>query len=323
MPVLSNAPERCWTIQRGGPTVKSMAYKGLRSTTRSWLAILSAIAGATFSASCRGDLVTSPGQAPTNEPALSAPPGTIFGQPVGSFQSVTIYSNSDVGKPVPAPTWTYGEKWQCVEFARRYTSLRYGTMLPTVYSAYDFWYKTLPSLRRVLNNAVELPQTGDLLIMSGGNGGHIAVVASVSGTSTTVAQQNTVSPIQQLSISMKTLGGTPRYSISPLTNHTTAGWFTRKAAPILFPSITSHAPLSLRVSSQAQSVALVTSGVSDASILFLYDPYGYKVVFKMANVSLTPSGMVFRPNLYQAGKWSVQLQTGGLTSARYYFTVTN
>ena len=229
----SLAATPCTATSRYSPPAR--ARSGVRAIIVAAVAVLGTACSDSKEGS--GTLVTEP-----MAPALSAAAGTRFGDKVGSFQNVDIFSNSPIGKPAVVQYWQYGQKWECVEFARRYTALRYGVMLPGVTYAADFWSKvTMPvSLRRVTNGAVELPQVGDLVIMST-NGtttpGHIAVVSAVSSSSATIAQQNAVSWSQGLAVSSTTVAGTRRYTIAALSGHGTLGWYTRRPSPLLIPAI--------------------------------------------------------------------------------------
>lgn len=278
-------------------------------------------------AACQSDNATAPEPvipAPESVAFTLAPPGSVWGQQVGDLDGVAIYSNSDVGKPATQPSWSYGLKWECVEFARRYTSKQYGRTLPRVTSAVDFWTASgMPTdLRRVSNGGVELPQKGDLPIMANGGHGHVVVVASASSSSVTIAQQNTARPTQPLSVSTSSLAGSKTYRVSALTGYTTLGWYTRRPRPVLSPRIHSHSPVTPKVSTRAQTLGLVTSGVAPDDVsLYLFDPYGNKVTFKGVNLSFTPNGIVFKPNLYQSGRWALQLASGGALSAKYTFSV--
>lgn len=184
-------------------------------------------------------------------------------------------------------------------------------------------------LRRVSDGALELPQVGDILILSGGTGnlGHVGIVLEVRSNSIVVAQQNTVNPQQEYKVITTQLAGTKTFNIAPtLSGHQTKGFFTRKGAPVWVPAIGGVAPVSPKVSTQAQSVALVTSGISNTKdiTVFLFDPSNKQVAsFSVSgkSLSLTPAGMVFSAKLATVGKWSVQLQNGGLTSQKVSFTV--
>ena len=98
-----------------------------------------------------------------------------------------------------------GYKWQCVEFARRFLYLNYGTILTDVRMAYEIF--SLRYLRQVVNdNLLPLqafangserpPQKGALLIWQEGGEfiqtGHVAIVTQVLSDRVRIAEQNVI-----------------------------------------------------------------------------------------------------------------------------------
>jgi hypothetical protein len=346
--------------QRFGPPRPQMVAAGpvaprvyrpleLEHMSKCWLsgkrALLAAIASSfavTAFGGCsdRARLATAPTELTASGggiPSLNlAIPNTKFGDAVSSgFSRVPVYSNSDLGKPAHPGDSYYngrymGERWQCVEFVRRFTYVEYGVLLPQTPSAAAWWNADLShlGLRRVADGSNELPQVGDVLIWWGGssNDGHTGIAQMVGSSSITVAQQNTVQPNQQFVVYSTQLAGTKTYRIKAMGGYITKGWFTRRARPILVPAIGGIAPLNPQASVTAKSVAIVTSGIinpTDVTVL-LFDPSKRQAAsFSVsgATLSVTPGGMVFSAKLPIAGKWAVQLRTGGLTSQKYSFSV--
>lgn len=142
-----------------------------------------------------------------------APFGTLLGHAPGG---VAIYSSdydslSDAERQDDAAFRHYldneymGYKWQCVEFARRFLYLNYGTILTDVRMAYEIF--SLRYLRQVVNdNLLPLqafangsqrpPQSGALLIWQEGGEfeetGHVAVITQVLSHSVRIAEQNVI-----------------------------------------------------------------------------------------------------------------------------------
>jgi hypothetical protein len=254
-----------------------------------------------------------------------------FGAPMGDLNGVYIYSNSSVGGNQQPNNWKgvyTGERWQCVEFARRYELIKHNITLPPLGingGAFLFWdNKDMNKLlRRVSNGAVELPQMGDVIVLSGGSfGGHVGVVKSATSKTVMVAQQNTPTPIQGYEVTTSTLGGQTRYTVkSALGNHQVAGWFTRKTPPILVPAIKAISPSSPRVTTTEQTIQLTTSGIAEGVTMTLYDPRNNPIRFQSGNLKLTSAGLSFKVAFYMTGKWTVRLTQGGLTSTTFSFTV--
>lgn len=82
--------------------------------------------------------------------------------------------------------------WQCTEFCCRYYSQVYGIKIPQI-SAVKFDISQ-PLLRRFPNGGIMPPQSGDILVFSGGPGpsglGHVMIVTEVTSTFIRVAHQN-------------------------------------------------------------------------------------------------------------------------------------
>ncbi|KID02365.2 bifunctional glutathionylspermidine amidase/synthase [Hafnia alvei] len=98
-----------------------------------------------------------------------------------------------------------GYKWQCVEFARRFLYLNYGTVFTDVRMAYDIF--SLRYLRQVVNDNIlplqafangceRLPVAGSLLIWQQGgefeHTGHVAIITQVLEDRIRVAEQNVI-----------------------------------------------------------------------------------------------------------------------------------
>lgn len=98
-----------------------------------------------------------------------------------------------------------GYKWQCVEFARRFLFLNYGTVFTDVRMAYDIFQ--LRFLRHVVddnilplqayeNGSQKAPQPGALLIWASGGEykytGHVAIITEVFPDKVRIVEQNVI-----------------------------------------------------------------------------------------------------------------------------------
>ncbi|MDH5346195.1 MAG: CHAP domain-containing protein, partial [Gammaproteobacteria bacterium] len=96
-----------------------------------------------------------------------------------------------------------GQKWQCVEFARRWLYVNHGRIFDEVAMAYDIF--RLDSIRKVdedvrlplrsfRNGTRRPPEPGALLIWDEGGEfpmtGHVAVIVEVTAVSVRIAEQN-------------------------------------------------------------------------------------------------------------------------------------
>ncbi|MCY2928853.1 MAG: lectin-like protein, partial [Planctomycetota bacterium] len=168
--------------------------------------------------------------------------GLAFGQPVGSFNGVTAYSN---GYPVPNYTSNdyndetginTGMKWQCVEYVNRYYHTTYGINIRIAGTNANQYYGTAASrgLIAYANGGTVAPQVGDILCFSGNSDGtgHVAIIRAVSGTSVTAIQQNWTEDRQDANytFAMTVSGGT--YSVSGLGSLSVQGWLRKSQLPI-------------------------------------------------------------------------------------------
>jgi surface antigen len=95
-----------------------------------------------------------------------------YGQNIGSFWGITAYSNGQY-------TGTGNGKYQCVEYVKRF----YDTLTDIDVSKWTgnaSTYDNKPGLTFYSNGSYFIPQPGDILVFSGGNYGHVAIVMSFS-----------------------------------------------------------------------------------------------------------------------------------------------
>ncbi len=133
-----------------------------------------------------------------------------WGQELGEFNGVKAYFNAgDTGNQGrhysnERPQYDYGLKWQCVEYIRRYYKDVLSHEFGTKGHAEDYFDSTIADgatnsirgLTQYQNGSSRKPETGDLIVFwnnennKSGGVGHVAIIASVSNDSVTIAQQN-------------------------------------------------------------------------------------------------------------------------------------
>ncbi len=134
----------------------------------------------------------------------------------GSLDGVSGYYNgTDYARTwehhVAKDGYYYGEKWQCVEYVRRYyydalqTKIAHkGDAKAWFTSGLDDGAATFDGLVQYTYSGRDLktkahdgfdikPQKGDILVLRNGSYGHVAIVAEVTDTSVKIAQQNVYS----------------------------------------------------------------------------------------------------------------------------------
>lgn len=136
------------------------------------------------------------------QPPSLPPPGV--GEPIDSYQGVAVYSNgpeitASYGRHFSESGYYFGQKWQCVEFIKRFYFEAQGLEMPDVMGhAKDFFDPSLASgdlnLRRGLvqygNGGSEPPLPGDLIVWNEGTYGHVAIVSEVGENYVEIVQQN-------------------------------------------------------------------------------------------------------------------------------------
>lgn len=122
-----------------------------------------------------------------------------FGDKIGTFNGVEAYSNQrDETNSLDSNYYNgiyTGQKWQCVEFARRYLIINEGITFSDVDSAFEIpqaQFKTLNGVAVQMSN--ELKQ-GSLIVWpkhyeKRSPDGHVAVVSFITPFGVTVVEQN-------------------------------------------------------------------------------------------------------------------------------------
>lgn len=129
-----------------------------------------------------------------------------IGQTIDSLNGVEVYYNGRVGhvegRNTTADGYNLGQKYQCVEFVKRYYYEYYKHKMPESYGHAKSFYNTKLNdgsfnkergLTQYANPSKTKPKIGDLLIMGEttfNSYGHVAIVSRVSENSVEIIQQN-------------------------------------------------------------------------------------------------------------------------------------
>ncbi len=122
-----------------------------------------------------------------------------FGDKIGSFNGVDAYSNQqDKTNSLDSNYYNgiyTGQKWQCVEFARRYLIINEGITFSDVDSAFEIPQAQFKTLNGVLVQMSNELKRGSLIVWPKGDenispDGHVAVVSFITPFGVTVVEQN-------------------------------------------------------------------------------------------------------------------------------------
>lgn len=126
------------------------------------------------------------------------------GAKLDEFRGVAVFDNGLLvvkshGRHYADDGYYYGQKWQCVEFVKRFFHQAHGHKMPDVWGhAKDFWDEGVRQgamnkkrgLLQYRNGGPVPPVAGDLVVFTNGGYGHVAIVTAVSSNSVEVIQQN-------------------------------------------------------------------------------------------------------------------------------------
>jgi surface antigen len=129
--------------------------------------------------------------------------GRNAGVVVDSYKGVAIYDNGPLafkshGRHYSPSGYYWGQKWQCVEFIKRFYDQAKGHQMPDVWGhAKEFFDSTTPQgglnakrgLRQYQNGGDVAPRVDDLFVFTGGYG-HVGIVSEVTSNSVEIVQQN-------------------------------------------------------------------------------------------------------------------------------------
>lgn len=127
-----------------------------------------------------------------------------IGERIDSYKNVDVYYNGILytkayGKNYDESGYYYGQKWQCVEYIKRFYHQAKGVKMPDVYgNAKDFFDPKLGQgqlnkgrgLIQYRNGDNVKPQPDDLLVFTDTSFGHVAIVTEVASDYIEVIQQN-------------------------------------------------------------------------------------------------------------------------------------
>ena len=128
------------------------------------------------------------------------PPGTVL----DTYRGVEVYENGPEitvshGKHYAAGGYYYGQKWQCVEYIKRFYHDAMKHEMPSVWGhARDFFDPAVGhgqmnaqrGLVQFENGGAEAPRVDDLIVFRNGSLGHVAIISKVTDDSIEVVQQN-------------------------------------------------------------------------------------------------------------------------------------
>jgi surface antigen len=126
------------------------------------------------------------------------------GQALDNYRGVPVYDNGLLffrshGRHYAADGYYYGQKWQCVEFIKRFYHQARGHKLPNVMGhAKSFFDQNLPDgatnaargLVQYRNGSIEPPQLDDLVVFADTKFGHVGIVSEADDRSIQIIQQN-------------------------------------------------------------------------------------------------------------------------------------
>lgn len=130
-------------------------------------------------------------------------PRPEIGAVVDSFNGVAVYFNGPVGNVSgrnSAPDgYNLGQKYQCVEFVKRYYFEALGHKMPDPWGhAKNFYDPAVPDghpnpargLTQYRNGGKGRPRAEDLIVFGGGLYGHVAIISEVGADYIEIVQQN-------------------------------------------------------------------------------------------------------------------------------------
>jgi len=107
----------------------------------------------------------------------------------------------------------YGQKWQCVEFVKRFYDQALNHRMPHVWGhARDYFDASLDSgklnvkrdLLQIRNDGSAAPEVNDILVFSDSRYGHLAIVTAIYTDAVQVIQQNIIGmPFQNFNLQRK------------------------------------------------------------------------------------------------------------------------
>lgn len=126
------------------------------------------------------------------------------GRVLDAYRGVNVYDNGllffrSYGRHYAAAGYYYGQKWQCVEFIKRFYHDARGHEMPDVMGhAKSFFNDSLPNggfnqcraLVQYRNGSSEKPRPDDLLVFTDTRYGHVGIVTETGDDFIEIIQQN-------------------------------------------------------------------------------------------------------------------------------------
>lgn len=126
------------------------------------------------------------------------------GARLDEFRGVAVFDNGPLiakshGRHYAPDGYYFGQKWQCVEYVKRFFHQAHGHHMPDVWGhAKEFFDNAVPhgqinprrGLVQFRNGQAEPPRAGDLVVFTNGYYGHVAIVSAVKSNSVEIIQQN-------------------------------------------------------------------------------------------------------------------------------------
>ena len=137
--------------------------------------------------------------------------GQRVGKTIDSYRGVSVYDNGllffrSYGKNYSKDGYYYGQKWQCVEFVKRFYCDAKGYKMPDVMGhAKSFFDENIPDgalnsrrgLLQYQNGSTNKPVSDDLLVFTDTKYGHVGIVTHVGENSLEIIQQNILGRTRQ------------------------------------------------------------------------------------------------------------------------------
>ena len=123
--------------------------------------------------------------------------GVMIDKGVAVYDNGPLIANSH-GKHYSPSGYYWGQRWQCVEFVKRFYDEAKGHQMPDVWGhAKDFFDAAVAQggvnqrrgLRQFRNGGEVAPELDDLFVF-GGAYGHVGIVSEVTSNSVEIVQQN-------------------------------------------------------------------------------------------------------------------------------------
>lgn len=141
--------------------------------------------------------------------------GTI----VASYKRIPVYENGIMffrsqGKHYAPDGYYYGQKWQCVEFVKRFYKQFFAHEMPDVWGhARSFFDQSIDDfgglnkkrgLFQYNNGGFVAPKVNDILVFTDTQYGHVGIIKAVNANSVEIIQQNIFAkPIQMFKLEQK------------------------------------------------------------------------------------------------------------------------